>query len=105
VEIPTAAAAPALHVEIPMTTVVASNLDPSVGEEGLQADLDTIVGADFSSLDLKVARILLEAVLATRKVHQLREILLTASRVPGYSENPVTQKRSSHACLIIEILP
>jgi hypothetical protein len=37
-------------------------------------------------------------------VHRLWEILSTASRVPGYSEKPVTQKISSHACLIIEIL-
>jgi hypothetical protein len=40
-------------------------LDPSVGEEGLQADLDTAIGANTSSLDPKVARILSEAVAAT----------------------------------------
>jgi hypothetical protein len=28
----------------------------------------------------------------------------TVARVPGYSEKPVTQKRSGHACLVIEIL-
>jgi hypothetical protein len=65
VEIPTAAATPALQVEIPTTEVAASNPDPSVGEEDLQADLDTAVGADVSSLDLKVARIQLEAVATT----------------------------------------
>jgi hypothetical protein len=84
--------------------VAASSPDPSVGEEGLQADLDTNVGADASSLDPKAARILSEVVAATREVHQLREILPTASRVPSYSEKHVTQKRLSHACLIIEIL-
>jgi hypothetical protein len=62
------------------------------------------VGLDASSLDLKVVRILLEMVAATREVHQLREILPTPSRVLDYCEKPVTQKRSSHACLIIEIL-
>jgi hypothetical protein len=71
----------------------ASSPDPSVGEEGLQADLNTTIGADASSLDPNAARILLEAVPATREVHQLREILPTASRVPGYSEKPITQKR------------
>jgi hypothetical protein len=92
-----------LHVEIPMMAVMASSPDLSVGEEGLQ-DLDTAVGVDTSSLDLKATRILPEAVAATWEVHQLWEILPTASRVPGYSEKPVTQKRSSLACLIIEIL-
>jgi hypothetical protein len=93
-----------LHVEIPMMAVMACSPDLSVGEEGLQADLDTAVGVDTSSLDLKAARILPEAVAATWEVHQLWEILPIASRVPGYSEKPVTQKRSSLACLIIEIL-
>jgi hypothetical protein len=41
---------------------------------------------------------------AMREVHQLREILTTSSSVPGYSEKPITQKRSSHIFLIIEIL-
>jgi hypothetical protein len=105
VEIPTAAAvAPALKVEIPMVAVVASSPDRSVGEEGLQADLDTTIGSDASSLDPKASRILPEAVVATWEMHRLREILPTASRVPGYSEKPVTQKRSSLACLITEIL-
>jgi hypothetical protein len=48
------------------------------------------IGVDASSLDPKAARILLEVVPATREVHQLREILPTASRVPGYSEKHVT---------------
>jgi hypothetical protein len=74
-----------------------------MGEEGLQADPDTAVGAD--ALDPKAARILPEAVAATWEVHWLWEILPTALRVSDYSEKPVTQKRSSHACLIIEILP
>jgi hypothetical protein len=39
-------AAPALQVEIPTAAAVASSPDPSVGEEGLQADLDTTIGAD-----------------------------------------------------------
>jgi hypothetical protein len=78
----TAVAASALQVEIPTAVVAASSPDLSVGEEDLQADLDTTVGADASSLDPKAARILPEA--ATREVHQLREILPTASRVPGY---------------------
>jgi hypothetical protein len=104
VEIPTAVVAPALQVEIPMAAVVASSPDLSVGEEGLQADLDMAIGPDASSLDPKVSRILSEAVAAMREVHQLREILPIASRVHGYSDKPITQKRSSHAYLIIEIL-
>jgi hypothetical protein len=73
-----------------MVSASASTPDPSMGEEGLQADLDTTVGADSSSLDLKAVTILSEAVAATWEVHRLREILPTASRVPGYSEKPVT---------------
>jgi hypothetical protein len=96
-------AAPPLQVEIPMAAVVASSPDPSVGEEGLQADLDMTVGADASSLDPKAARILPEAVPATQEEHQLQEILATASRVPSYSKKHVTQKGSDRACLIIEI--
>jgi K+-transporting ATPase c subunit len=69
------AAVPILQVEIPMMTASASSPDPSM-----------------------------EAVAATWEVHRLWEILPTASRVPCYSKKPVTQKRSSHACLIIEIL-
>jgi hypothetical protein len=65
------AAAPALQVVIPMMVVSASSTDPSVGEEGFQADLDMTVGADASSLDPKAARILPEAVVATWEVHQL----------------------------------
>jgi hypothetical protein len=34
---------------------------------------------------------------ATWEVHRLREILSTTSRVPDYFENPITQKRLSHA--------
>jgi hypothetical protein len=62
------------------------------------------VGEDTNSLDLKAARILPEAVAATWEMHRLREVLPTTLRVPDYSEKPVTQKRSSHACLIIKIL-
>jgi hypothetical protein len=104
VEIPTTAAAPALQLEIAMAVVAATSPDPSLGEEGLQADLDMAVGVDASSLDPKSARILLKAVAATWEVHWLREILPTASRVPGYSKKLVTQNRSSHTCLIIEIM-
>jgi hypothetical protein len=84
--------------------MAASSPNLSVGEEGLQADLDTTVGADASSLDSKVARILSNAVPTMREVHQLWEILPTTSRVASYSEKLVTQKGSCHACLIIEIL-
>jgi hypothetical protein len=104
VEIPTAAAMPALQMEIPTTMVATSSPDPSVREEGLQADLDTTVGADASSLDPKAARILSEAVTATREVHQLRDILPIVSRVSDYYEKSVILKRLSHACLIIKIL-
>jgi hypothetical protein len=83
--------------------VSASTPDPSVREECLQADMDTTVGVDASSLDPKAARILPEAATATWEVHRLWEILPTVLRVPGYSVKLVTQKRSSHACLIIEI--
>jgi hypothetical protein len=76
-----------------------------VEEESLQADLDMTVGVDTSSLDPKAVRILLDVMLVTREVHQLRKIMPTALRVLVYSEKPVTQKRSSHACLIIKILP
>jgi hypothetical protein len=91
-------------VEIPTVAAVASSPDPSMGKEGLQADLDTAVGANASSLDPKSVRILSEAVAAMWEVQRLRKILPTASRVPGYSNKPVKQKRSSHICLIIEIL-
>jgi hypothetical protein len=95
---------PALQVEIPMASTSASTSDPfRGGGEGLKANLDTAIGADAGSLDLKAARILSEVVAATWEVHRLWEIVPTASRVSGYSEKPVTQKRSSHACLIIEI--
>jgi hypothetical protein len=50
-------------------------------------------------LHLAVARIELEVVAAMWMVARLLEILLTASRVPGYSENPITEKIES--CLII----
>jgi hypothetical protein len=66
---------PALHVEIPMATVVASTTNPSVVQDCLQANLDTAVGVDTSSLDPKEARILPEVVAATWEVYRLREIL------------------------------
>jgi hypothetical protein len=91
-------------VEIPTTAVLASSPGLFVWEEGLQAHLDMTVGADVSSLGPKVAIIMPEVVAATWEVHQLWEILPTALRVSDYSEKPVTQKRSSHARLIIEIL-
>jgi hypothetical protein len=98
------AAAPALQVEIPMVSASVSTPNLYVGDECLQADLDMAVGTNASSLDPKAAIILSEVVAVTWVVHQLWEILPTASRVSGYSEKPVTQKRSSHACLIIQIL-
>jgi hypothetical protein len=96
--------APALQVEIPTASVWASTPDPSIGKECLEANLDTAVGVDASSLDPKAARIVSEAVAATWEVHRLQEILPTMSWVPGYSEKPVTQKRLSHAYLIFKIL-
>jgi hypothetical protein len=93
VEIPTATVVPTLQVKVPTTAVAANSPDPSMGEEVLQADLDTAVGADTSRLDPKAARILLEAMAATWEVHRLRKVLPSASRVPGYSKNPITQKR------------
>jgi hypothetical protein len=89
-ETPTAGVEPAFQVEIPTAVAAASSPDPSMREEGLQADLDMTVGVDANSLDPKAARILLMAMPATREVHQLREILPTASRMPDYSEKPVT---------------
>jgi hypothetical protein len=92
-------------VEIPMVAAAANRPDLSVGEGGLHAILDTVARADAKSLDPKAARILPKVVVATWEVHQVQEILLsTAARVPSYCEKPETQKRSSHACLIIEIL-
>jgi hypothetical protein len=87
-----------------MASASASTPDPSMGEECLQTDLDMAVVADTSSLDLKAARILPEAVAAMWEVHRLLEILPTTTRVPDYSKKSVTQIRSSHAYLIIEIL-
>jgi hypothetical protein len=81
----------------------ASTRDSSVGEEFLQGDLDTARGADASSLDPKATEILPLAVVATQEVVAAGDPP-TASRMPGYSEKPVTQKRSSHACLIIKIM-
>jgi hypothetical protein len=58
-------------VEIPTASSIASTLDPSVGEECLQADLDMGVAEDARRLDPKVAKILPEAVAAMWQVHQL----------------------------------
>jgi hypothetical protein len=58
------AAKSALHAEIPMAAVVASNPDPSEVEEDLQADLDTAIGVHASSLDPMMAKILQEAMAA-----------------------------------------
>jgi hypothetical protein len=79
-----------LQVEIPIVSGTDSTSNSSVGEECLQADLDMGVGEDARSLDPKVARILSKVVATTWEVHRLWEILPTASRVPGYSEKPVT---------------
>jgi hypothetical protein len=75
--------APALQVELPTASLTASNPDPAVGEECRKAGLDTTVGEGARSLDLKAARILLEAVAGTWKVQQLQEILHMASWVPS----------------------
>jgi hypothetical protein len=83
--------APSLQVKRLTTSVMASNLDPVVGEECENIDLDTTVGEVARSLNLLAARSLLEAVAATWKVHRLREILPTTSWVPSYSENPITK--------------
>jgi hypothetical protein len=48
-----------------MATAVTSSPNSSVGEGGLQADLDTAVEANTRSLDPKAARILPEEVAAT----------------------------------------
>jgi hypothetical protein len=55
----------ALPVEIPMAVAAASSPNPSMGEGGLQADLDTTVWRDVRFMDLKAARILVEEVAAT----------------------------------------
>jgi hypothetical protein len=81
----------ALQMEIPTAAAAASSPDPSVGKEGLQADLDTVVGVNASSLDPKAVRILSEAVATTWEVDWLHEILAIASRVHDYYEKPVTQ--------------
>jgi hypothetical protein len=46
------AAAPALQVELPTASAMASTPDPSMGEECQRADLDTAVEEDARSLDL-----------------------------------------------------
>jgi hypothetical protein len=71
---------------------MASNPNPSMGEECRKADLDTAVGEDARSMDLKAAKILSEVVAAMWEVQRLWEILPTTLRVLGYSENPITQK-------------
>jgi hypothetical protein len=94
---------PVLQVELPTVSTMASSPDLSVGEECRKADLDTTVGEDAKSLDLKAARILLEVVATTWEVHRLWEILPMILRVPSYSDNPVTHKKIE-SCLIISIL-
>jgi hypothetical protein len=89
-------AVPVLKVELPTASAMASNPDLAVGEECRTADLDKALGEGVRNLDLKATRILPKAVAATWKVHWLREILPRTSWEPGYSENPVTQQRSSH---------
>jgi hypothetical protein len=84
-------AVPALHVELPIASATANNLDSGVREECRKVDQDAAMGEGTRSLELSVARSLAAAVAVTCKVHQLWEILLTASWVPAYSENPITQ--------------
>jgi hypothetical protein len=79
-----------------MMSAADSTHDPSVGEECLQADLDTSVGEDSRRLDPKAVRILPEAVVAMWEVYRLWEILPTASRVSGSPEKPITLKRLSY---------
>jgi hypothetical protein len=57
-----------------------------------------VVGVDACSVDLKAARILLEAVTTMWEVHRLWEILPTTLRVHGYSEKLIAQRRLSHKC-------
>jgi hypothetical protein len=62
------AVVPTLQVEFPMAVVTVCNLDPSVGEECRNADLDT-TGEGSRSMDLKATRIIPKVVAATWKVH------------------------------------
>jgi hypothetical protein len=64
-------ATPVLQVEIPTMAAVASSPILSVGEVGLQANLDIAVGEDDSCLDPKASRILPELVAAMWEVHWL----------------------------------
>jgi hypothetical protein len=59
------AAVDALLVEISTAAASSPDPDPSVGEGGLQTDLETTVGADARSLDPKAAKILPEEVAVT----------------------------------------
>jgi hypothetical protein len=77
-------------------SVMDSNSDPAMGEECRMADLDTTVGEDARSMNLKATSILPEAVAAMWKVHWLWEIFPMTSWVPGYSKNPATQQILSH---------
>jgi hypothetical protein len=86
----------ALQVELPTASTSASNPDLAMVKVCRKANLDMDVGEGARSLHLKVTRIMPELVMATWEVHRPREILRTTSWVPGYSENPVTQQRSSH---------
>jgi hypothetical protein len=45
------AVAPALQVELPTASTMASTPDPSMGEECQKADLDMVVWEDARSLD------------------------------------------------------
>jgi hypothetical protein len=72
-------AVPALQVELLTVSATANNPDLAVGDEYRMANVDTTVGEGAKSLDLKADRSLPEAVVATWKVHQLREILPTTS--------------------------
>jgi hypothetical protein len=105
-EVSQRAVAHALQVEFPTVVAAAANSPIlSMGEGGLQAVLDMAARTDDKSLNPKAARILSKVVAAMWEVHRVWKILLsTTAWVPGYNEKPVTQKRSSHACLIIEIL-
>jgi hypothetical protein len=90
------AVALAFYMEVPTASAAASNLDLTMGKQCWKTDLE-VAGA--RNLHLVAARIELEAVVATWKVARLLKILPMASRLAGYSENPVTGKVDS--CLII----
>jgi hypothetical protein len=86
----------ALQVDVSTASAVASNLDPTLGEECWKTDLEVV---SARSLHPMVAKIQLQVVVTTWKVDWPWEILPMTSWVHDYSENPVTVK--IELCLII----